>query len=110
MMLLIIVMGLISFLLRVTPFLMNNNKLFKADSLFITSLDYAICFIIGTIIANISLNNLSLSELINQFNINYFISLVTIVLAYFISKYMCSILKSLFFSLVFFIVIHWLLR
>ncbi|CDG86938.1 conserved hypothetical protein [Xenorhabdus bovienii str. feltiae Florida] len=38
------------------------------------------------------------------------IALVTVGLAYFISKHTCSILKILFFTLVFFIVIHWLLR
>ncbi|WP_237387688.1 AzlD domain-containing protein [Xenorhabdus sp. Sc-CR9] len=109
MMLLIIVMGLISFVLRVAPFLVNNNRAFKGKSLLITSLDYAICFILGTIIFNISFNNLSLSELIEQFNIKYVFALITLVLAYFISKYTHSILKSLGFSLGFFMLVQWLL-
>ncbi|AOM41475.1 hypothetical protein [Xenorhabdus hominickii] len=109
MMLLIVLMGLISFVLRATPFLMNNNRFFKGQSLLITSLDYAICFILGTIIVNISLNNLSLIELIEQFEIKYVLALVTVVLAYFISKYTHSILKSLMFSLVFFILVQFML-
>ncbi|MBD2811822.1 AzlD domain-containing protein [Xenorhabdus sp. Vera] len=108
MMLLIVLMGLISFVLRVAPFLINNNRLFKEKSLLITALDYAICFILGTIIVNISLNNLSLSELIEQFDIQYALALPTVVLAYFISKYTHSMLKSLGFSLAFFILIRWL--
>ncbi|OTA16945.1 hypothetical protein Xvie_01625 [Xenorhabdus vietnamensis] len=109
MMLLIVLMGVISFILRTAPFLMNNNSLFKGKSLLITSLDYAICFILGTIIVNISLNNLSISELIEQFNIKYVLALLTVVLAYFISKYTHSILKSLVLSLAFFMLIQFLL-
>ncbi|SFN35929.1 hypothetical protein SAMN05421579_101181 [Xenorhabdus japonica] len=75
----------------------------------ITSLDYAICFILGTIIINISLNNLSISELIGQFNIKCSLALLTVFLAYFISKYTHSILKSLVISLAFFILAQWLL-
>ncbi|MDX7992526.1 hypothetical protein FE394_04910 [Xenorhabdus sp. Reich] len=106
MILLIVVMGLISFVLRAAPFLINNNRLFKGKSLLITSLDYAICFILGTIIVNISLSNLSLSELIEQFDIKYVFALVTVVLAYFISKYTGSILKSLGCSLIFFMLVQ----
>ncbi|WP_255430593.1 AzlD domain-containing protein [Xenorhabdus ehlersii] len=107
-MLLIVLMGLISFILRIAPFLMNNNRWFKGKGLLITSLDYAICFILGTIIVNISLNNLSLSELIEQFNIKYVFALITVMLAYFISKYTNSILKSLVLSLLFFMLMQWL--
>ncbi|PHM45121.1 hypothetical protein Xmau_01329 [Xenorhabdus mauleonii] len=110
MMLLIVVMGLVSFVLRAAPFLVNHHRLFKGKSVLITALDYAICFILGTIIVNISLNNLSLSELIDQFDIKYVVALITVVLAYFISKYTHSILKSLGFSLVFFMVVQWLLN
>ncbi|MDX7986874.1 hypothetical protein FE392_05945 [Xenorhabdus sp. 12] len=109
MMLLIVVMGLVSFVLRIAPFLVSNHRLFKGKGLLITSLDYAICFILGTIIVNISLNKLSLSELIYHFNFKYVIALITVVLAYFISKYTDSILKSLGFSLVFFMVVQRLL-
>ncbi|MDC9597039.1 hypothetical protein [Xenorhabdus anantnagensis] len=109
MMLLIVLMGMISLILRTAPFLMNNNRLFKGKSLLITSLDYAICFILGTIIVNISLNNLSISELIEQFNIKYTLALLTVILAYFISKYTHSILKSLVLSLAFFILMQFLL-
>ncbi|MDC9590807.1 hypothetical protein PSI23_16305 [Xenorhabdus sp. XENO-10] len=109
MMLLIVLMGVISLILRTAPFFMNNNRLFKGKSLLITSLDYAICFILGTIIVNISLNNLSISELIEQFNIKYVLALLTVVLAYFISKYTHSILKSLFLSLAFFMLMQFLL-
>ncbi|OTA18160.1 hypothetical protein Xbed_03156 [Xenorhabdus beddingii] len=109
MMLLIVLMGVVSFILRAAPFLMRNNKLFNGKNLLITSLDYAICFILGTIIVNISLGNLSLSELIEQFDVKYVLALVTVVLAYFISKYTNSILKSLVISLVFFMSIQWLL-
>ncbi|MBD2782680.1 AzlD domain-containing protein [Xenorhabdus szentirmaii] len=109
MMLLIVAMGMVSFVLRAAPFLVSNHRLFKGKNLLITSLDYAICFILGTIIVNISLNNLSLSELIDQFNIKYVIALITVILAYFISKYTHSILKSLGFSLVFFMVVQRLL-
>ncbi|WFQ78641.1 AzlD domain-containing protein [Xenorhabdus sp. SF857] len=108
MMLLIILMGLISFILRAAPFLMNNHRVSKEKGLLITALDYAICFILGTIIVNISLDNLSLSELIDQFNIKYVFALMTVVLAYFISKYTHSILKSLGFSLLFFMLMQWL--
>ncbi|MEQ1976710.1 AzlD domain-containing protein [Xenorhabdus sp. SGI240] len=108
MMLLIILMGLISFILRAAPFLMNKHSESKGKGLLITSLDYAICFILGTIIVNISLDNLSLSELIDQFNIKYVFALMTVVLAYFISKYTHSILKSLGFSLLFFMLMQWL--
>ncbi|MBI6550327.1 AzlD domain-containing protein [Xenorhabdus lircayensis] len=109
MMLLIVLMGLISFVLRVAPFLISNNRLFRGKSLLITSLDYAICFILGTIIVNISLNNLSLNELIEQFDIKYVLALVTVILAYFISKFTQSILKSLVLSLAFFMLMQWLL-
>ncbi|PHM50762.1 AzlD domain-containing protein [Xenorhabdus miraniensis] len=109
MMLLIVLMGMVSFVLRTTPFLMRNNKLFNGKNLLITSLDYAICFILGTIIVNISLGNLSLSELIEQFDVKYVLALVTVVLAYFISKYTNSILNSLMLSLIFFMSIQWLL-
>ncbi|CDG16371.1 AzlD domain-containing protein [Xenorhabdus doucetiae] len=109
MMLLIVLMGLISFALRAAPFLIRNNRLFKGKNILITALDYAICFILGTIIVNISLDNLSLSELIEQFNIRYLFALMTLVLAYFISKYTQSILKSLVISLVFFMLIQGLL-
>ncbi|WP_340613652.1 AzlD domain-containing protein [Xenorhabdus thailandensis] len=108
MMLLIVLMGLISFILRAAPFLMNDNHLLKGKRFLITALDYAICFILGTIIVNISLNNLTLSELIAQFNIKYLFALITVVLAYFISKYTHSILKSLGFSLLFFMLMQWL--
>ncbi|PHM71897.1 AzlD domain-containing protein [Xenorhabdus kozodoii] len=107
MMLLIVLMGLISFILRIAPFLMNNNRFLKKKGLLIISLDYAICFILGTIIVNISLNNLSLSELIEQFDVKYLFSLITVVLAYFISKYTQSILKSLALSLLFFVSVQW---
>ncbi|MDC9594062.1 hypothetical protein [Xenorhabdus sp. IM139775] len=109
MMLLIVLMGLISFMLRAAPFLINNHRLFKGKSVLITALDYAICFILGTIIVNISLDNLSLSELIEQFNIRYGLAFITLVLAYFISKYTQSILKSLVISLAFFMSVQWLL-
>ncbi|PHM62108.1 AzlD domain-containing protein [Xenorhabdus ishibashii] len=108
MMLLIVLMGLMSFILRIAPFLINNNRWFKRKGLLIISLDYAVCFILGTIIVNISLNNSSLSELIEHFNIKYVFALITVVLAYFISKYTLSILKSLVLSLLFFMLIQWL--
>ncbi|MBC8954556.1 AzlD domain-containing protein [Xenorhabdus sp. PB62.4] len=110
MMLLIVLMGVASFVLRAAPFLIRNNKLFNGKNLLITSLDYAICFILGTIIVNISLGNLSLSELIEQFDIKYMLALVTVVLAYFISKYTNSILNSLMLSLLFFMSMQWLLN
>lgn len=109
MMLLIVLMGVVSFVLRAAPFLIRNNKLFNRKNFLITALDYAICFILGTIIVNISLGNLSLSEVIEQFDIKYVIALITVVLAYFISKYTHSILKSLMLSLVFFMSMQWLL-
>ncbi|MDC9614641.1 hypothetical protein PSI19_12355 [Xenorhabdus khoisanae] len=109
MMLLIVLMGVVSFVLRAAPFLIKSNKLFNGKGLLITSLDYAICFILGTIIVNISLGNLSLSELIEQFDIKYVLALVTVMLAYVISKYTHSILKSLGLSLTFFMLVQWLL-
>ncbi|WP_426575787.1 AzlD domain-containing protein [Xenorhabdus stockiae] len=105
-MIMILLMGAISYLLRVIPFLMGNKKI-KKDGFLITSLDYSVCFILGSIIVNISLGNIKISELIYHFEIKYALAIITVITAYFISKRTGSILKSLIISSVLFTLISW---
>ncbi|CDH30763.1 AzlD domain-containing protein [Xenorhabdus bovienii] len=108
-MILILLMGAISYFFRVMPFLISNKKIGR-NGFIITALDYSVCFILGSIIVNISLNNITVSELIYRFDINNVISIGTVVLAYFISKKTKSILKSLVISSLLFTLISWSLN
>ncbi len=105
-MIMVLLMGIISAIFRVTPFLFGNKKRQK-DGFVITSLDYAVCFILGSIIVNISLNNIKVSELMTGFDVKHAISVMTVMAAYFISKCTGSILKSLMISSVLFFLMSW---
>jgi branched-subunit amino acid transport protein len=102
----ILFMGVISYVLRAIPFLIGFKKI-KKDSFIIMALDYSVSFILGSIIINISLDNIKIMELIKNFNINNLISIAVIIMSYFVSKKTGSILKSLIISSVFFIFITW---
>ncbi|MBC8944736.1 MULTISPECIES: AzlD domain-containing protein [Xenorhabdus] len=108
-MMIILLMGAMSFFLRVIPFLIGNKKI-KKDGFLITSLDYSVCFILGSIIVNISLDNIKISHLLSDFEIKYVLAIVTVITAYFISKRTGSILKSLIISSILFILISWCLN
>ncbi|OTA16942.1 hypothetical protein Xvie_01622 [Xenorhabdus vietnamensis] len=108
-MMLILLMGAISFFFRIIPFLISNKKI-KKDGFLIASLDYSVCFILGSIIVNISLDNIKISNLIFGFEIKYALAIITVITAYFISKRTGSILKSLIISSVLFILISWWLN
>lgn len=105
----IIVMGVISYLLRFLPFLFKSKEKVK-PSLLLVSLDYSVCFILGSIIVNVAFKNPLISDFSHLLEAKMVFPFMTIVIAYWVTKQTGSILKSLFYSLLFFIAVTYLVK
>ena len=98
--------SLLSYVLKAFPFFYNKVQA-RESSYFFRSLEYSVCFIIGTIIFNVAFNDSSLKDLVSNFETKEIIILTTVVAAYITCKITSDILKSLVFSMAFFIFTIW---
>ncbi|MGF1742503.1 hypothetical protein L4C34_15735 [Vibrio profundum] len=98
--------AILSYLLKVIPF---STKYFQSDGTgFIArSVEYAVCFIMGTIIINVAFGNESARHLAATFGSKDWVILATIFISFFVCRRTGSILKSLLVSMTFFIIAIW---
>ena len=100
----ILMVSVFSYLLKAIP-LLSRRLVLNPSGVVAKTVEYTVCFIMGGIIINVALGNVTYSMLINDFKINYIIAILAIILAFIITRLTGIILMSLLISLGFFIVV-----
>ncbi len=102
----LIVSSILSYLLKALPFYMKGLR-FKENSFLYKTFEYAVYFIMGNIIINISLDNISLTQLYQINNGKLLATLLTLITSFVISKITGNILVSLIISSLFYLAASW---
>ncbi|WP_248752174.1 hypothetical protein [Pseudomonas sp. MWU15-20650] len=88
----------VSYVLKVLPLVAQSMQL-ASTGLVAKSIEYAVCFIMGSIIFNVALGNASLVQLVQGMHAQFALAVLTVLIAYFTCKRLGSILISLFVSM-----------
>lgn len=101
----IILAVIISYILKIFPFIINIEKIINKYEYITIIFEYAICFIIGGIIYDVAFSNQTYFMLEKNFNIVYAIKISCLLLSFIVCKLTKSIIKSLLVSLIIFTIL-----
>ena len=98
----VLFISFVSYSLKIFPFLSRKLQ-FSSSGLMAKSIEYAVCFIMGGIIVNVTFGNATINGLMREFDVSDVLALMAIAAAFFVCRCTGSILKSLFVAMTLYI-------